>query len=85
MKKVFSSEEFLSILLFLFVQAKLQEIFPELSITVAKKADSTYPVVSAASICAKVSRDVALKVWQCPEINSDKEVVLGCGYPGGMS
>ena len=52
-------------------QAKLEGIFPDLKITVAKKADSLYPCVSAASICAKVARDKALKEWKFQE---DKEV-----------
>ena len=48
-------------------QAKLEAIFPELKITVAKKADSLYPCVSAASICAKVARDKALGEWKFAE------------------
>ncbi|XP_055636565.1 ribonuclease H2 subunit A [Toxorhynchites rutilus septentrionalis] len=62
-------------------QAKLKEIFPKFKIIVAKKADSTYPIVSAASICAKVSRDHALKVWKFRE-GQNPDVNFGSGYPG---
>lgn len=63
-------------------QAKLQLIFPSIKITVAKKADSTYPIVSLASICAKVSRDQALKVWKFREGLEVPEDGYGSGYPG---
>ena len=40
-------------------QRKLAAIFPTCKVVVEKKADSLFPVVSAASIVAKVSRDVS--------------------------
>ncbi|KAI8006290.1 Ribonuclease H2 subunit A [Camellia lanceoleosa] len=39
----------------------LSERFPSIKFVVAKKADSLYPVVSRASIVAKVTRDRALR------------------------
>jgi ribonuclease H2 subunit A len=63
-------------------QKKLQQEFsdhPEISFTVCPKADSLYKCVSAASICAKVTRDHALQDWVFPEGIQDRE--FGCGYP----
>lgn len=65
------------------MQEKLSEIFPEYKITVAKKADAIYPIVSAASICAKVSRDRALKVWTFQEGVEATPDDFGSGYPNG--
>ena len=63
-------------------EAKLSALFPDFKITVAKKADSTYPIVSVASICAKVTRDHALKVWSFREGLDLKQDQFGSGYPG---
>ncbi|KAJ3044523.1 hypothetical protein HDV00_001950 [Rhizophlyctis rosea] len=64
-------------------QAKLKSIFPGIDITVAKKADSLYPVVSAASICAKVTRDSVLRTWEFVESGLDGKLSreFGSGYP----
>ena len=48
-------------------QEKIEAMFPGVAVTVAKKADSLFPVVSAASIAAKVTRDLNLDQWQFAE------------------
>ena len=60
----------------------LRREFPGIpSIKVSKKADSIYPIVGAASICAKVIRDRLLK--ECHfAAGSDISRVFGSGYPG---
>jgi ribonuclease H2 subunit A len=65
-------------------QAKLEGIFPTLSIIVAKKADSIYPIVSAGSICAKVPRDTLLSGWRF-EDPAFTDVDWGCGYPSDVN
>lgn len=50
-------------------------------VTVAPKADSLYPPVSAASIIAKVTRDYCLDQWVFEEGREPKSRVFGCGYP----
>eukprot|EP01018_Ginkgo_biloba_P013075 Gb_25234 [translate_table: standard] len=61
---------------------KLSEKFPGIKFTVAKKADSLYPIVSGASIVAKVTRDCALRGWVMDETVSDISRNFGSGYPG---
>lgn len=58
-------------------QAKLEKELPDVHITVAKKADSLYACVSAASIVAKVTRDRVVE-----ELAAKHKATLGSGYPG---
>jgi ribonuclease H2 subunit A len=66
-------------------QRKLERIFPTIKITVEKKADSQYPCVSAASVVAKVTRDISCeKLYEeyARLIGEDGDVVgWGSGYP----
>ncbi|CAK9180656.1 unnamed protein product [Ilex paraguariensis] len=61
---------------------KLSERFPAIKFVVAKKADSLYPVVSGASIVAKVTRDQALRDWVLDETAENMHRNFGSGYPG---
>lgn len=61
-------------------QARLQRLFPNARVTVAKKADSLYPCVSAASVCAKVTRDAALDAFYAAR-HGPGPAAWGSGYP----
>eukprot|EP01132_Coremiostelium_polycephalum_P002773 gene2773-3447_t len=80
-------------------QDKLKKLFPQIqTIIVSKQADSKYPIVSAASICAKVTRDTILHNFKFNEIGfnpdndnddddgNNKDNIpnreFGSGYPG---
>lgn len=61
-------------------QAELKRRFPNINITVESKADATYPIVSAASICAKVCRDKTVRTWKFID-DSKTGSDYGSGYP----
>ncbi|KAL4439043.1 hypothetical protein ABPG77_006980 [Micractinium sp. CCAP 211/92] len=62
---------------------RLSQRFPGVQFTVEAKADATYPIVSAASIVAKVTRDRALRDFVLEEQGSgpDASTQFGSGYP----
>ena len=64
----------------------LKERFPGIKALAAPKADRDYPIVSAASICAKVTRDTQLRDWVFEPglaAAAPPSRAFGCGYPGG--
>lgn len=67
-------------------KAKLSRYFPGIQFTIEPRADSLYPSVSAASICAKVTRDQILEHWIWTESDLEGKVSksFGSGYPSGI-
>ncbi|KAM8793863.1 ribonuclease H2 subunit A [Eudromia elegans] len=62
-------------------ERRLRSRFPGLPVTVRPRADATFPVVAAASVCAKVARDRALKHWNFQEQLDGLDPEYGSGYP----
>ena len=63
-------------------QKKLFSAFHgKIEFVVEKKADATYRTVSAASICAKVLRDLEVEKWRFTEPGCDFPLNFGSGYP----
>lgn len=58
-----------------------ENIDNKVKFTVSEKADSKYKVVSAASICAKVTRDFEIENWQFIEKIEKIDSNYGSGYP----
>ncbi|KAL8277699.1 hypothetical protein RQP46_009972 [Phenoliferia psychrophenolica] len=66
-------------------QKKLEGLYPTITFVVTSKADAIYPIVSAASIAAKVTRDSVLEAWTFLEKGwGEREGAkeFGSGYPG---
>ncbi|GFP80956.1 ribonuclease h2 subunit a, partial [Phtheirospermum japonicum] len=63
-------------------QIKLSKRFPNIKFVVAKKADSLYPVVSGASIVAKVLLTLSTSTLKPSEAEENLHRNFGSGYPG---
>ena len=59
-------------------QDKLKNLFPNIDITVAKKADADYQIVGAASICAKVGFNLS-EINPVPGIEIQTSILKTCG------
>ncbi|KAF5377359.1 hypothetical protein D9757_007988 [Collybiopsis confluens] len=59
----------------------LSSTFPGIEFTVESKADFKYKIVGAASVAAKVTRDVCLEEWTFEETEYTSGAPLGSGYP----
>ena len=64
---------------------RLNERFTGIKCLAKAKADRDFPVVSAASICAKVTRDTELRRFAFEPGLADTGRAFGCGYPGGAT
>lgn len=63
-------------------RARLAAVFPAIEFTVTPRADALFPIVSAASIVAKTTRDRSLETYVHRERGIEFSAVLGSGYPG---
>jgi len=64
------------------LKAKFKYVKHNIDFTVESKADAKYPVVSAASIAAKVTRDHSIKDWEDSLMGMNGAVNnIGSGYP----
>ena len=69
-------------------QKKLERVFPTCTVRVEKKADSLFPCVSAASVVAKVTRDVSCEILYKEfaeqaglDCTAEEGAAWGSGYP----
>lgn len=63
------------------MEFEFRDVVPKIEFTVESKADDTYPVVSAASIVAKVTRDIAIRDFVIKENLPSVNKEFGSGYP----